>query len=222
MLDPTLRCADGPPATAADGTRLESSVKGPPQMSACRTWCVVAASAIGVCLLGCSAKNWHGLLAEKPPLVQSGLQPVPKQWREHTQGLPFVIGYRQGLELAQAQGKPAMMFVTTTWCGWCKRLSQESLNDAEVRDLLGNFVCVIVDGDTEQEAKTQLGVRESYPDIVFVSPHGERLSECSGYKPVNEFKPIVQAALQRVRNADQSEPVVLDDRQDVSTHASGL
>ena len=188
-------------------------------MSACRTWHVVAASALGVCLLGCSAKNWHGLMAEKLPIVQSGMQPVPKQWREHTQGLPFVIGYQKGLELAQAQGKPAMMFVTTTWCGWCKRLSQESLNDAEVRDLLENFVCVIVDGDTEQEAKSQLGVSASYPDIVFVSPQGERLSECSGYKPVNEFKPIVQAALQRVRNADRYGPLPLDGRRDVPTHA---
>ena len=131
-----------------------------------------------------------------------------------------MIGYQKGLELAQAQGKPAMMFVTTTWCGWCKRLSQESLNDAEVRDLLENFVCVIVDGDTEQEAKSQLGVSESYPDIVFVSPQGERLSECSGYKPVNEFKPIVQAALQRVRNAEPYGPFVLDGRREVPTHAS--
>lgn len=188
-------------------------------MSTRKTRHVIAAMAIGVCLLGCRGRHWHAVLGDQTPLVQSGAQAVPKQWREHTQGLPFVIGYQQGLEQAQAQGKPAMMFVTTTWCGWCKRLAQESLNDPEVRDLLEHFVCVIVDGDTEPEAKAQLGAADSYPDIVFVSPQGQRLAECSGYKPVNEFKPLVQLALQQVPTAGSNAPLVLDGRQNVPVQA---
>ena len=43
-----------------------------------------------------------------------------------------------------------MMFITTTWCGWCKKLANESFNNPEIRDLLANFVCVIVDGDTSR------------------------------------------------------------------------
>ena len=86
----------------------------------------------------------------------SGQANFPDKWAEHTQGLPFVVGYDQGREAAAAQGKPAMMFVTTTWCGYCKMLAKESFNDPEIRGLLANFVCVIVDGDTESDAMRQL------------------------------------------------------------------
>ena len=71
----------------------------------------------------------------------------PKNWDEHTQGLPFVVGYDKGMNAAAAENKPVMMFVTTTWCGLCRKLAEENFNDTEVKELLTNFVCVIVDGD---------------------------------------------------------------------------
>ena len=86
--------------------------------------------------------------------------PPADKWADHTQGLPFVVGYDQGRAAAAAQGKPAMMFITTTWCGWCKKLANESFNNPEIRDLLANFVCVIVDGDTESDAMRQLAREE--------------------------------------------------------------
>ena len=116
-----------------------------------------------------------------------------------SQGLPFVIGYQQGLQQARTEGKPAMMFVTTTWCGWCKKLAQDNFNDPEVKDLLSNFVCVIVDGDTESAAKSELGATQGYPHIVFLSTKGEKIGECLGYRPLAEFKPIVQQALAAAR-----------------------
>ncbi len=65
--------------------------------------------------------------------------------------------------------------------------------------MLESFVCVIVDGDTEKQAKAQLGATRGYPYVVFVSYRGEKLGECLGYKPVSGFKPIVQEALGRAR-----------------------
>ena len=29
-----------------------------------------------------------------------------------------------------------MFFVTTTWCGWCKKLARENFRDPEVKKLL--------------------------------------------------------------------------------------
>jgi thioredoxin-related protein len=120
----------------------------------------------------------------------------PKDWTDHTQGLPFVVGYDKGLTAAAAENKPAMMFVTTTWCGYCKQLAEENFNDVEVKELLKNFVCVIVDGDVEKSAAGKLGA-EGYPHIVFLSSHGDKLEESSGYVPVAVFKPIVERALEK-------------------------
>ncbi len=123
----------------------------------------------------------------------------PKNWDEHTQGLPFVVGYDKGMNAAAAENKPAMMFVTTTWCGWCKKLAEENFNDAEVKELLTNFVCVIVDGDEEKAAGQKLSAN-GYPHIVFVSAKGDKLAENSGYAPVAEFKAVVQKALDKSRD----------------------
>src|SRR5262245_5892139 len=117
-------------------------------------------------------------------------------WSEHTQGLPFVIGYDAGMKAAAEQKKPAMMFVTATWCGWCKKLAEENFNDPEERELLSKFVCVIVDGDSEPGAAQKLGA-DGYPHIVFLSSSGEKLGENSGYAPVAEFKPLVKQALEK-------------------------
>lgn len=123
----------------------------------------------------------------------------PKNWDEHTQGLPFVIGYDKGMNAAAAENKPVMMFVTTTWCGWCKKLAEENFHDAEVKELLTNFVCVIVDGDEEAGAAQKLGA-SGYPHIVFLNSQGEKLEENSGYAPVAEFKAVVQRALDKARD----------------------
>lgn len=123
----------------------------------------------------------------------------PKDWDDHTQGLPFEVGYDQGMKAAAAQDKPAMLFVTTTWCGWCKKLADENFNDAEVKELLAHFVCVIVDGDVETAAAQKLGAN-GYPHIVFLSTKGETLGEFSGYGTVAEFKPVVEKALQKARD----------------------
>ncbi|MGO8751866.1 MAG: thioredoxin family protein [Thermoguttaceae bacterium] len=131
--------------------------------------------------------------------------PPADKWADHTQGLPFVVGYDQGRAAAAAQGKPAMMFITTTWCGWCKKLANESFNNPEIRDLLANFVCVIVDGDTESDAMRQLGAGGSFPQIVFVSPHGKILGGCLGYVPSEKFKSITEEALRQARAPKKDE-----------------
>lgn len=131
-------------------------------------------------------------------LAGCGSSGGPKNWADHTQGLPFIVGYEAGMKAAEEQKKPAMMFVTTTWCGWCKKLAAENFNDPEVKELLSNFVCVIVDGDEEKSAASKLGSK-GYPHLVFLSAEGEKLGQQSGYAPVAVFKPLVQEALEKSR-----------------------
>lgn len=119
-----------------------------------------------------------------------------KSWSDHTQGLPFVMGYEAGLQQASSQGKPAMLFVTTTWCSWCKKLAKEAFNDAEIRQILTDkFVCVIIDGDTEREAVSTLGV-DGYPHVVFHNTAGQKVDEVIGYVPAPEFRAHLDGVLQ--------------------------
>lgn len=120
------------------------------------------------------------------------------RWATHTAGLPFVIGYSEGLAEVRATGKPAMFFVTATWCGWCKKLARDTLSDSGVQTLLDRFVLVLVDGDTEAAAARSLGA-QGYPHVVFQSASGETLEVVRGYVPAERFKRIAQRALSAAR-----------------------
>ncbi len=136
------------------------------------------------------------LLLNSCLLVNSGCDSSEAQsrWASHTQGLPFTVGYSEGLAEVRATGKPAMFFVTATWCGWCKKLAKDTFTDSEVKKLLDRFVLVLVDGDTEAAAARSLGAR-GYPYVVFQAATGETLQIVRGYVPADRFKRIVQSAL---------------------------
>ena len=63
---------------------------------------------------------------------------------------------------------------------------------------MSQFVCVIVDGDTEADALKTLGANEGFPHVIFLTAQGEKIGECLGYLPLKEFKPLVEAALAKV------------------------
>lgn len=120
------------------------------------------------------------------------------KWESHTQGLPFILGFEEGQAAMRSSGKPGMMFVTTTWCGWCKKLAHDNFRDPAVRSMLENFVLVIVDGDTEGVAARKLGAN-GFPHVVFQSSDGTTLATVRGYRPLAEFKPVVESVLKKTR-----------------------
>jgi thiol:disulfide interchange protein len=162
------------------------------------TW--ATCGVLGICLAGC-AESTGGLSGKADPKTtgKSQASDEASKWADHTLHLPFIIGYEEGLSEAKAQKKPMMLFVTTTWCGWCKKLAEENFNDPRVKELLSQFVLVIVDGDTEKEVTAKLGV-DGYPHLVFQSSSGQKLGEQQGYAPVAEFTKVVEAALAKAGN----------------------
>ncbi|MEZ6088811.1 MAG: thioredoxin family protein [Pirellulaceae bacterium] len=147
--------------------------------------------------VGCNSKP----KAPKLPSIFEFLVPSaptykPADWTEHTVDLPFVYGYSAGIAEAQLQNKPAMIFMTATWCKWCKRMAESSLRDPEVRQVLQrNFVLVLVDGDQEASVKRKLK-NTSYPHIVFVSPNEKILASQNGSAEANAFKQVIATALE--------------------------
>ncbi len=120
----------------------------------------------------------------------------PADWSEHTHGLPFVVGYERGVKAAEESGKPTLFFVTTTWCGWCKRLARDNFDDPSIRPLLEQFTLVLVDGDTEHAASRKLNPSGGVPHIVIQSPDGEVVQEITGYRPPDEFRELLQQAVE--------------------------
>src|SRR5262245_59671569 len=62
--------------------------------------------------------------------------------RRPPRALAWEKDYPSAITKAKAEKKPLMIMMTATWCGPCKMLEKETLDDPWVRYFLSNFVVV--------------------------------------------------------------------------------
>jgi len=123
---------------------------------------------------------------------------------ESDSGLKW-LKYDKALELGKEQNKHVLVYFTTAWCGYCKKMKKTTFTDPEVMKLMnGDFVLAVVDGDsksklkvtdkdgkaqemTEQELTRAFGVR-GYPTFIFLKPDGTTIAPISGYLPADQFE----------------------------------
>ncbi len=85
------------------------------------------------------------------------------------------------IESARVSGKPILVFVTTSWCHYCKRMKRETWSDANVDSSVGKqFETLILDGDRDAKIVKQLGLR-GYPATLLYSPDGRFVKQRAGF-----------------------------------------
>jgi thioredoxin-related protein len=97
---------------------------------------------------------------------------------------------------------------TTDWCGWCRRIEDDTYTDAKVKAALADFAaasldCTVPNGKAVPDAvRTNLSLMrkfggEGYPFLVILSEDGETVyNTISGYLPPEPFLARLQAARQ--------------------------
>lgn len=103
-----------------------------------------------------------------------------------------VAWFRRSFEeaLAEAAKRKTSVFVDfwTTWCGWCKKLEQDTFTNEAVRAELAGFVCVSIDAESKEGAPiAQRYSATSFPTLVFVEPDGSLRERVLGYLPPGRF-----------------------------------
>jgi thiol:disulfide interchange protein len=150
----------------------------------------MAALAVMAALAGCETST-------APPSSSQSSAPAPARPTLARGRIVFVDGYRQGIELARQQRKPALVFFTASWCEYCHQMADEAFTQDQVVGLSNRFQCILVDADAEREVCREFGVR-GYPTIQFLSPDGIALNRVTGKRPANQLVIEMQAALQAV------------------------
>lgn len=108
-------------------------------------------------------------------------------------------------EVEQAAGKknePYIFFVYTDWCGYCKKMNEKYLSNAEINRILSKYYRIKINPDNGEEEKAladKKGVR-GFPDFRIVHPDGRSIRihpfrEGESLK-VNAFIRKLKAALQ--------------------------
>ncbi len=102
----------------------------------------------------------------------SSMQPKPIDWIED---------HDLGLARAKKEGKPVVLVLYADWCGWCKKIFSESVEDPRVKNLRDRFVWAKVNSDKEKKYKQQYG-QDGYPMLVLLKPDGTVAEKIEGFR----------------------------------------
>jgi thioredoxin-like negative regulator of GroEL len=129
-------------------------------------------------------------------LLVLGLAPiagaeVPKGWSTN---------YTAALSRAAAEGKPALVFFTASWCGPCKMMSRSTLSEPAVQQALSNFTRVAIDIDEQRDLSSRHGI-EAVPTFVLLSSAGDEVQRATGFQAAGDFVPWLTNGLSGARDA---------------------
>lgn len=119
------------------------------------------------------------------------------------QGIEFFHGsWEEAKAEAKKENKPLFVDAYTSWCGPCKKMSNEVFPTATVGMFFNsNFICYKLDmekGDGPAVAKTfQVGF---YPTFLFLDADGNLIHKSMGFHQASDFLAIGQEALDPSRN----------------------
>ena len=95
----------------------------------------------------------------------------------------------QVLARAAAAGRPAILYFSAAWCGYCSKMNRQTLSQPEVQaHLADHFVAVEYDVDTRlgREVAQRYGAR-GYPTMVVVDASGRATQTIVGARKPQAF-----------------------------------
>ena len=121
------------------------------------------------------------------------------------QGIEFFEGsFKEAKELAQKQEKLIFVDCYTTWCGPCKRMSNNIFPNEEVGKVY-NKSYIALKLDMEKEKGMMFGKKypvSAYPTMFYLDEQGELIQKVVGGKSIEDF---IALGNQMVKQNDRSE-----------------
>lgn len=110
----------------------------------------------------------------------------------------WIEDHDKGYEVAAAIEKPQVLVLYAKWCGWSKKLIEESFEDPRVKMLKDDFVWVKIDSDSDRAYKEYYD-QEGFPMVLILGPDGDVLKRLEGYK---DAPTLLKALNESVRNLE--------------------
>ncbi len=109
----------------------------------------------------------------------------------------------QLLEQAKRENKPLVLEFSGKWCGACRRLEQETLEDPKVEEALEKVIFRQILVEDDPAAARQFKMRAS-PQLRFITPGGQVVAEDKGVISVE----TMLGHLKRLRQASRLLPTL--------------
>ncbi|UCD48912.1 MAG: thioredoxin family protein [Phycisphaerales bacterium] len=105
-------------------------------------------------------------------------------------GIAWVRSYQDAREVAKGKNRPMLVFFTASWCPWCHKMEDETLNQEEVVSSLRRFACVKIDVEKHRDMALAYAV-SSLPRTIVINTHDEMVGDWLGYRDVEQFLDLV-------------------------------
>ena len=133
-----------------------------------------------VSMTGCNVEQLSRSLGESIPASPSTNVPV------RLEPIPFVSDPREGFKTAREEMKPMLVFFFLSNCVNSKRMLETTFQDAEIKRLSRNFVCVFMDGATDT-AFCELYNVQGFPTILILNSQGVEMDRLSGRQTTEQL-----------------------------------
>ncbi|MFH1859596.1 MAG: thioredoxin family protein [bacterium] len=110
--------------------------------------------------------------------------------------IQWVSSFDDGLRMAKARNCSLMVDFSAEWCGWCKKLDEDTWTNKDVILLAQKFVCVKIDCDTDRQTPARYGAK-SLPTILFMNTDGKVIHQVLGYRNAEDMTVEMNAAGKR-------------------------
>ena len=139
-------------------------------------------------ITGHNQKDWKGSdnWNTKPSPIDEPkpIKPEPEPTRPI--GQLTASNYEEATKLSAQNGMPILVVFHADWCGWCKRLEQNTLSDPSVKNMMKHYVYIRVNTDRDRATANKFNARQ-LPSYVITNSRDAKLKSGSGYKDANEF-----------------------------------
>lgn len=94
--------------------------------------------------------------------------------------------FDEGQRVARESGKLLLVHFATSWCGFCKKMENETYRDPQVAKALNEgFVCVRLDAEAVGDLRARLRVGKC--DVAFLDGEGDLVFLATGFRPPARF-----------------------------------
>jgi thioredoxin-related protein len=105
-------------------------------------------------------------------------------------GIVWTRSYQDGLKVAEVESRPVMLFFTASWCPWCHKMEDQTLNQVGVVSKLRRFVCVKIDVEKQRDIALAYAI-SSLPRIIAINTHDEMVGDWLGYRDSEQFLELI-------------------------------
>ena len=102
-------------------------------------------------------------------------------------GMKWHHSLNEALEQARNDQALVLVNVSSQGCPWCRKLENETLTDAKVRERLRQFVLLKVDAGQQPDLAIRLGADQGVPLSVVLDAEGNPIAGAPGYMPPESY-----------------------------------